>query len=109
MLIYFLCGSLPWLTSDHEKLSSFSILKLKANASVDCLCHGIPPEIATMLVYSRFLAFSEAPDYHYIRSLLYDICATVPRSAADSLDVSHPDDPIVNSTRVSNSFYLHTL
>jgi len=97
MLIYFLRGSLPWLKGDHEKLSSFSILRRKASASVDCLCRGIPAEIATMLIYTRALAFSEAPDYHYIRSLLHDICATVPRSAADSLDFSHPDDPIMHS------------
>ena len=119
MLIYFLRGSLPWLTSDHKKLSSSSILERKVNTSVESLCHGVPPEFATMLIYSRSLAFSEAPDYHYIRSLLYDLRATVPISAADSLDftddindlsltpcrleaVGQQDDPLIHPSPCSN-------
>jgi serine/threonine protein kinase len=87
-LIYFFRGSLPWLTGDHEKLSSDSILERKATTSVHCLCRGVPSEIATMIVYSRGLAFSEEPDYDYIRSLLHTIRATLPASAACSQDLS---------------------
>jgi len=94
MLIYFLRGSLPWLTDDHKKLSNSSVLELKVNASVDCLCRETPPEIASMLVYSRVLAFSEEPDYCYLHSLLSDIRATVPTSPADSLDLTYPDDTV---------------
>ncbi|KAG1907534.1 kinase-like domain-containing protein [Suillus fuscotomentosus] len=72
MLIYFICGSLPWLTSDHEKLSSSSILACKVDTTIEVLCLGIPSEITTMLIYSRNLAFSEDPDYTYLRSLLHD-------------------------------------
>jgi len=101
MLIYFLCGSLPWLKSDHEKLSSSSVLACKASTSLNCLCRGLPPEIATMLVYLRSLTFTEAPDYHYICSLFCDIHTTMSisaaDSAADSLDISHPEDPIIHS------------
>ncbi|KAG2346338.1 kinase-like protein, partial [Suillus weaverae] len=35
MLIYLLCGFLPWLTSDHEKLSSSSILECKVNTTIE--------------------------------------------------------------------------
>ncbi|KAG1906130.1 kinase-like domain-containing protein [Suillus fuscotomentosus] len=51
MLIYFLQGSLPWLTSDEEKLSSSSILECKVNTTIEDLCRGIPVEFATMLIY----------------------------------------------------------
>ncbi|KAG1899560.1 kinase-like domain-containing protein [Suillus fuscotomentosus] len=72
MLIYFICGSLPWLTSDHEKLSSSSILACKVDTTIEVLCLGIPSEITTMLIYSHNLAFSEDPDYTYLQSLLHD-------------------------------------
>ncbi|KAG2114335.1 kinase-like domain-containing protein [Suillus discolor] len=38
MLIYFLRGSLPWLTSDDEKLSSSTILKRKACTTIADIC-----------------------------------------------------------------------
>ncbi|KAG1888299.1 kinase-like domain-containing protein, partial [Suillus subluteus] len=41
MLIYLLRGSLPWLTSDHEKLSSSSVLEHKVNTTIEVLCDGI--------------------------------------------------------------------
>ncbi|KAG1746984.1 putative casein kinase 1 [Suillus occidentalis] len=46
MLIYFLQGSLPWLISDEEKLSSSSILKCKVNTTIEDLCRGIPVKFA---------------------------------------------------------------
>ncbi|KAG1723197.1 casein kinase I isoform delta [Suillus occidentalis] len=70
MLIYLLRGSLPWLTSDHEKLSSTSILERKVNTTIEVLCNGIPVEFASVLIYTRSLAFSEDPDYGHLRSLL---------------------------------------
>ncbi|KAG2063796.1 kinase-like protein, partial [Suillus decipiens] len=51
MLIYFLQGSLPWLISDEEKLSSSSILECKGNTTIEDLCCGIPVKFATMLIY----------------------------------------------------------
>ncbi|KAG1763768.1 putative casein kinase 1 [Suillus occidentalis] len=47
MLIYLLRGSLPWLTSDHEKLSSTSILERKVNTTIEVLCNGIPQRNST--------------------------------------------------------------
>jgi serine/threonine protein kinase len=97
MLIYFLRGCLPWLTDDHEKLSTSSILERKANTSIECLCRGVPSEIASMVIYSRSLAFSEEPDYHYIHSLFDNLRATVPTSAVDSLDFTYPDDATIHT------------
>ncbi|KAG1860094.1 kinase-like domain-containing protein [Suillus subluteus] len=88
MLIYFLRGSLPWLTDDQEKLSSSSMLKHKANTTIEALCRGIPNEFATMLIYTCSLAFSEDPDYNHLRSLLHGICATFSLPTTCSLDFS---------------------
>ncbi|KAG2124271.1 casein kinase I delta [Suillus cothurnatus] len=71
MLIYFLLGSLPWLTSDQEKLFSASILERKVNTTIEDLCRGIPVEFVTILIYTHSLAFSEDPDYNHLRSLLH--------------------------------------
>ncbi|KAG1850787.1 kinase-like domain-containing protein [Suillus tomentosus] len=73
MLIYFLHGSLPWFTSDCEKLPTSSILACKVDTTIEDLCLGIPPEITTMLIYSCNLTFSEDPDHNYLRSLLRDL------------------------------------
>ncbi|KAG2067851.1 kinase-like protein, partial [Suillus decipiens] len=73
MLIYLLHGSLPWLTSNHEKLSSCSILKWKVNSTIKVLCNGIPVEFATILIYTCSLAFSEDPDYGHLCSLLHGL------------------------------------
>ncbi|KAG2108959.1 putative casein kinase I [Suillus discolor] len=73
MLIYLLCGSLPWLTSDHEKFSSCSILECKVNTTIEVLCDGIPVEFASILIYMRSLAFSEDPDYGHLRLLLHGL------------------------------------
>ncbi|KAG1872225.1 casein kinase I delta [Suillus subluteus] len=71
MLIYCLQGSLPWLTSDQEKLSSSSILDHKVNTTIKVLCQGIPVQFATILIYMHALTFSEDPDYNHLRSLLH--------------------------------------
>ncbi|KAG0696661.1 kinase-like domain-containing protein [Suillus ampliporus] len=96
MLIYFLCGSLPWFTSDHEKLPSSSILARKVDTTIEVLCLGIPSEITTMLIYSRNLAFSEDPDYDYLRSLLHEVCTRVAAPVSHSLDFSQPDHLIAH-------------
>ncbi|KAG1779889.1 casein kinase I isoform alpha-like protein [Suillus placidus] len=97
MLIYFLCGSLPWLPKGRKKLSSSCILVRKVDTTIQVLCHGIPSEVATMLIYARSLAFSEDPDYDYLQSLLNNIHATLLPSATCSLDLSHLRDLIMHS------------
>ncbi|KAG1902466.1 casein kinase I isoform delta [Suillus fuscotomentosus] len=73
MLIYFLRGSLPWLASDDEKLSSSTILERKAHATIAEICHDIPVKFANILIYTRSLAFAEDPDYDHLRSLLHGL------------------------------------
>ncbi|KAG2109901.1 CK1/CK1/CK1-D protein kinase [Suillus discolor] len=93
MLIYCLQGSLPWLTSDQEKLSSSSILERKVNTTIEVLCQGIPVQFATILIYTRALTFSEDPDYNHIRSLLRVLHSTSPAPASTQLDFGKPDVP----------------
>ncbi|KAG2107492.1 kinase-like domain-containing protein [Suillus discolor] len=95
MLIYFLQGSLPWLTSDEEKLSSSSILERKVNTTIEDLCRGIPVEFATMLIYTCSLAFSEDPDYSHLSSLLSALSTCM-------LDLDQPDAHITHSALSSN-------
>ncbi|KAG1896514.1 kinase-like protein [Suillus fuscotomentosus] len=93
MLIYCLQGSLPWLTSDQEKLSSSSILERKVNTTIEVLCQGIPVQFATILIYTHALAFSEDPDYNHICSLLRVLHSTSPAPASTELDFGKPDVP----------------
>ncbi|KAG1812255.1 casein kinase I isoform delta [Suillus subaureus] len=76
MLIYFLHGSLPWLTSDNEKLSGSTILECKACATIADICQDIPVEFVTILIYTHSLAFAEDPNYDHLHSLLHE-CKTV--------------------------------
>ncbi|KAG1791177.1 casein kinase I isoform epsilon [Suillus plorans] len=93
MLIYFLRGSLPWLASDDEKLSSSTILERKAHATIAEICHDIPVEFTNILIYTRSLAFAEDPDYDHLRSLLHSLRATLPAPATCLLDFGQPDGP----------------
>ncbi|KAG1844157.1 kinase-like domain-containing protein [Suillus subluteus] len=95
MLIYFLRGSLPWLTSDDKKLSNSTILERKARATIADICHDIPVEFANILIYTRSLAFAEDPDYDHLRSLLNGLRATLPAPATCMLDFSQPDGPAI--------------
>ncbi|KAG0707978.1 kinase-like domain-containing protein [Suillus ampliporus] len=92
MLIYFLRGSLPWLTSDHEKLSNSSMLERKVNTTV---------EFASLLIYTRSLAFSEDPDYDYLHSLLHGISDTSPMPDTCLLDFGQPN-PIIHTPAFAN-------
>ncbi|KAG1820790.1 casein kinase I isoform delta, partial [Suillus variegatus] len=71
MLIYFLQGSLPWLTNNEEKLSSSSILEPKVDTTIENLCCGILVEFTMILIYTHSLTFSEGPDYNHLHSLLH--------------------------------------
>ncbi|KAG1834319.1 kinase-like domain-containing protein [Suillus subalutaceus] len=100
-LICFLRGSLLWLTSEHEKLSNSSMLERKVNTTVEVLCHGIPIEFASLLIYTCSLAFSEDPDYEYLRSLLHAISDTLPMPAICLLDFGQPN-PIIHTPAFTN-------
>ncbi|KAG2754226.1 kinase-like protein, partial [Suillus brevipes Sb2] len=73
MLIYFWRGSLPWLTSDDEKLSSTTILERKAHATIAEICHDIPIEFTNIRIYTRSLALAEDPDYEHLCSILHSL------------------------------------
>ncbi|KAG1812321.1 kinase-like domain-containing protein [Suillus variegatus] len=96
MLIYFLCGSLPWLTGDNEKLSGSTILKHKACATIADICQDIPVEFATILMYMRSLTFTEDPNFDHLRSLLHDLHASIPAPAISMLDFSQLSDPAIH-------------
>ncbi|KAG2089139.1 casein kinase I isoform epsilon [Suillus discolor] len=95
MLIYFLQGSLPWLTSDEEKLSSSLILECKVNTTIEDLCCGIPVKFATIFIYTRSLAFSENLNYNHLHSLLHVLTVCL-------LDFNQPDVPLIYSPPLSN-------
>jgi serine/threonine protein kinase len=65
LLIYFICGSLPW----QDLPSEWSILKRKQRTTPSKLYCGLPAEFSTFLEYSRSLGFEEVPDYMYIINL----------------------------------------
>ncbi|KAG2136386.1 casein kinase I [Suillus clintonianus] len=106
MLIYLLRGSLPWLISDHEKLSSSSILERKVNTTIEVLCSGIPVEFASVLIYTRSLAFSEDPDYEHLRSLLCGLQDTLAAPSTCSLDFSMPDNHTTHHPPISNERWM---
>ncbi|KAG2053293.1 kinase-like protein [Suillus hirtellus] len=72
-LIYFLHGSLPWLSDTH--ISEATILKWKQKFPVESLCHGLPCKFATIPLYAHALNFSQRPDYDYIHLLLHSVHA----------------------------------
>ncbi|KAG1870465.1 kinase-like domain-containing protein [Suillus tomentosus] len=104
MLIYFIRGTLPWLTSSHEKLSSSDILERKVDTTIAVLCDGVPSEFANLLVYSRSLSFSEDPDYDYLRSLLHGLRTT----ETCFLDFIQPNDPFFHDLHTLTSHELIT-
>ncbi|KAG1736409.1 casein kinase I [Suillus paluster] len=55
----------------HRDDINASILKRKVNTTIKDLCHGIPVEFATILIYTHSLAFSEDPNYNHLHSLLH--------------------------------------
>src|ERR1019366_3661030 len=55
ILIYFLCGSLPWQGLDFEDRDL--VAESKQQNSTHDLCYGLPPELHTFLDYSRSLSF----------------------------------------------------
>ena len=65
VLIYFLCGGLPW----EGLVNSNLIAQYKLESSTEDLCNGLPVKYATLLSYSQMLPFDAKPDYDYISRL----------------------------------------
>lgn len=75
ILIYFLCGSLPWqgLKATSKKKHECIVRDKKMTTSPDNLCHGLPNEFGIFLKYCRALRFDDKPDYAYLRKLFRDL------------------------------------
>ncbi|KAH3766877.1 Casein kinase I [Pelomyxa schiedti] len=71
ILAYFCRGSLPWqgLKADNKHQKYERISEKKLSITVEQLCKGFPPELASFLAYCRGLHFDEKPDYAYLRKL----------------------------------------
>ena len=67
LLIYFLCGFLPW--QDAKK----DILAIKQGITSTAWFQKLLLEFRTFLVYSRSLAFNNKPDYDYYYELFHNI------------------------------------
>lgn len=75
VLLYFLCGSLPWLAAEPaiNKQPHDTILQRKRNTPLDILCSTCPIEFSIFLNYTHTLHFKEKPDYSYIHSLFHSL------------------------------------
>lgn len=71
LLVYLAKGKLPWNgLKEPNKLKRYEkIGQLKIETSLKKICHGLPSIYEKYLSYCRNLAYSETPDYHYLRNL----------------------------------------
>jgi casein kinase I homolog HRR25 len=73
VLIYFLCGSLPWYRAKiSTEAQRNKIIQMKVNSTADLL-NGSPIEFSVFLDYTRTLNFEDKPDYAYLRKLFHDL------------------------------------
>ena len=104
LLIFFLHGSLPWLT---DTCMQRSILTLKWKTSIEALCGGLPWELATLLTYSWTLFFSEEPNYDYIQMLFWPLITTAHVAMTEVADdLSFPNFPPLCATESTSSPHL---
>lgn len=100
VLIYLSRGSLPWLqrarpnkrrSRDSRQAKALTILTSKQVTPVEQLCGNTRElsTLSTMLIYTRMLSYSEAPDYDYLRSLLSAVL--VEQLSADGLQIIKND------------------
>eukprot|EP00930_Biecheleria_cincta_P101079 TRINITY_DN9270_c0_g1_i2.p1 TRINITY_DN9270_c0_g1~~TRINITY_DN9270_c0_g1_i2.p1 ORF type:complete len:336 (+),score=51.25 TRINITY_DN9270_c0_g1_i2:74-1081(+) len=75
ILVYFLCGSLPWqgVTVKSKKVQLEQIKAMKTFMPPQVLCKNIPSEFAAYFDYCRSLRFEETPDYAHLRRMLQDV------------------------------------
>lgn len=71
MLVYLAKGKLPWngLREQNKAKRYEKIGQIKIETPLKKICHGLPPVYEKYLSYCRNLAYSESPDYHYLRNL----------------------------------------
>lgn len=71
VLIYLLCGSLPWQGLNFK--CNDLICKSKQMISISELCNRLLVEPQTFLNYSCSLSFNDKPNYEYLCSLFNDM------------------------------------
>jgi len=67
-LIYFLKGSLPWMSlkARNKKEKYDKIMEKKMTSKIENIVEGFPKELGDVLYYIRGLNFEEEPDYKFI-------------------------------------------
>ncbi|KIM84073.1 hypothetical protein PILCRDRAFT_68184 [Piloderma croceum F 1598] len=75
VLLYFLCGSLPWhgVKFTGNKQQRNTTLRQKRSRRLALMCSACPPEFGTFLDYVHTLAFDEKLDYDYIHQLFHEL------------------------------------
>ena len=75
MLVYLLCGTLPWIkkTPSCDNISEEEIYKIKASCQLWDVCNDIPGEFILFIQYCRRLDYSENPNYIYLGQLLMNL------------------------------------
>ena len=74
VLMYFLCGSLPWQgLKAAKKKQKYNRIMEKMTTLSDLPCRGFPHKFAIFLNYAHALRFNDKPDYPYLRKLFCDL------------------------------------
>ncbi|KAI3935747.1 hypothetical protein MKX01_032931 [Papaver californicum] len=74
-LLYFLGGSLPWLSlkAATKKQKYDKICEKKLSTPVEVLCKTHPVEFASYFHYCHSLTFDQRPDYGFLKRLFRDL------------------------------------
>jgi len=75
VLLYFLRGSLPWqgLKAGTKKQKYEKIRDKKMSTPINVLCKNYPIEFTKYMNYVRSLAFTDTPDYNFLREMFRDL------------------------------------
>ena len=77
LLLYLNMGSLPWQgLGKNEKIKTISsrykaIRKIKMSVNLNELGKSWPPGLVDIISYLRDVEFDRAPDYNFVRSVIY--------------------------------------
>ena len=92
LLIYFLCGSLPWQGLEFGKCDL--VIESKQNTSTYDLCFTLPAELRVFLKYSRSLSFDEKPDYGYLCGVFDGLLSREGFTTELTFDWDIPNSPV---------------
>jgi hypothetical protein len=71
-MIYLAKGFLPWMSIkiSNRKKRNEKLTEIKESITSKELCADLPDEFELFYKYSRILAYTQRPDYGYLRNLL---------------------------------------